>query len=224
MRERVLDCGGVPTRLYEGSSDELLLFAHRGTLSKDDEWSIQWCTTLNQQLGLTVVAIDAPQHGARVPSTGDPEADRRAIEEAIVAGGEQAAHDWVSVITSLGLGPAAAYVGFSMGAMHGTITAAAIPTLRAVVFGMAGVPNFALESVRDSGSDTPHMAAARRLHECEVLMVNTTRDDLFPPDCALELFDAFPTGRKRLMLWEGDHGTEPNDMVEEIVQFLKRHA
>lgn len=219
-----MDCGGVPTRLFEGRSDELLLFAHRGTLSKDDDWSVRWCRTLAQHVGLTVVAIDSSQHGARMPATGDREADRRAMEEAIVAGGDQAARDWVSVIPSLGLGPAVAYVGFSMGAMHGTIAAAAIPTLRAAVFGMAGVPRFALESVRESGSDTPHMAAARQLHECEVLMVNTISDDLFPPDGALALFAAFPAGRKRLMLWEGDHETEPQDMVDEIVLFLKRHT
>lgn len=52
-------------------------------------------------------------------------------------------------------------------------------------------------------------------------MVNTTGDDLFPPVGALALFEAFPPGRKQLMLSEGGHGTEPRDMVEEIVQFLK---
>lgn len=54
-----------------------------------------------------------------------------------------------------------------MGAMHGTIAAAGMPTLRAAVFGMAGVPKFALERVRDSGSDTPYVAAARQVQECE---------------------------------------------------------
>lgn len=222
MAERTLDSGGVPTRVFEGASDDLLLFGHRGTLSKDDKWSVQWCRTLAEHVGLTVVAADAPNHGARAPQSGDPEADRRAVEQAVIAGGEQAARDWSSVIASLDLGPAVAYVGFSMGAMHGTIVAAALPTLRAAVFGMAGVPTFALDAVRGSGSDTPHMAAARRLHQCEVLMVNTTGDDLFSVDGALTLFDAFPTGRKRLMLWEGDHSTEPPDMLE-IVGFVNRY-
>ena len=146
------------------------------------------------------------------------------MEEAVATGGQQIAADWKAVVEKLDLGSAIAYVGFSMGAMHGTIAAATIPTLRAAVFGMAGVPVFALDSVRETGSDTPHMAAARRLGDCEVLMVNTTGDDLFPPDAALELFDAFPTGRKRMMLWEGDHGSEPAEMIDEIILFINRHA
>lgn len=141
-----------------------------------------------------------------------------------MAGGEQAAADWNSVVQALDLGPAVAYVGFSMGAMHGTITAATIPTMRAAVLGMAGVPIFALDSVSDTGSDTPHMAAARRLQDCPVLMVNTTGDDMFPPEAALALFGAFPAGHKRMMLWEGDHNSEPVEMIEEIVLFLNRRA
>lgn len=146
------------------------------------------------------------------------------MEEAVVMGGEQTAADWRHVVEELDAGPAVAYVGFSMGAMHGTITAAAIPTLRAAVFGMAGVPIVALDSVRESGTDTPHMAAARRIGECEVLMVNTTGDDMFPPAAALELFDAFPPGRKRMMLWEGDHVTEPAEMIDAIILFINRYS
>lgn len=224
MRERTLDVGGVPTRLYEGESADLLLYGHRGTLSKDDERSVHLCRTLARATGLSVLAIDAPQHGARSPRTGDSVRDRSLVEEAIVAGGEQAAADWLAVIGALDQGPAVAYVGFSMGAMHGTITAARIPTLRAAVFGMAGVPVFALANVLESGTDTPHMAAARCMESCEVLMVNTIGDELFPPAAALALFDAFPPGRKRMMLWEGDHASEPPEMLDEIVQFLRRHV
>lgn len=220
MRERVLDIGGIPTKVYPGRSNELLLFGHRGTLSKDHARSVFLCRTFADQTGLTVVSIDAPQHGARSPQTGD----QRLVEEAIATGGVQAADDWKSVIDALDLGPAVAFVGFSMGAMHGTIAAAAISTLRAAVFGMAGVPLFALESVRCSGSDTPQMVAARKLLDCEVLMVNTVGDDMFPPDAALTLFEAFPGLHKRMMLWEGEHSTEPAEMIEEIVIFLKRHA
>lgn len=146
------------------------------------------------------------------------------MEEAVVTGGEKTAADWKAVVDGLDIGPAVAYVGFSMGAMHGTIAAAAIPTLRAAVFGMAGVPVFALDSVRETGSDTPHMEAARRLRDCEVLMANTTGDDMFPPDAALELFDAFPSGSKRMMLWEGDHVTEPAEMIDEIILFINRYS
>lgn len=224
MDERVLDLGGVPTRLYEGRSNELLLYGHRGTLGKDHDRSVELCRTFEQETGLTVVAIDAPQHGVRCAVTGDPDLDRQLMEEAIIAGGEQAASEWGSVVDELDLGPAVAYVGFSMGAMHGTIVTAAISSVRAAVFGMAGVPVFALDNVRGTGSDTPHMAAARRTRDCEVLMVNTTRDDMFPPEAALTLFDAFPSGHKRMMLWEGDHVTEPPDMIDEIVLFLNRHA
>lgn len=156
--------------------------------------------------------------------TGDPDCDRQLMEQAIVAGGEQAAGDWASVIDELDLGPAVAYVGFSMGAMHGTIATAAISSIRAAVFGMAGVPVFALDNVRETGSDTPHMAAARRIRDCEILMVNTTGDDMFPPEAALALFDAFPTGHKRIMLWEGDHAAESTEMIDEAVLLIDRCA
>lgn len=210
--------------MYEGDSNQLLLYGHRGTLSKDDERSVLLCRMFAEETGLTIVSIDAPHHGARNPRTGDVANDRRLMEEAIVAGGEQTSADWKAVVEGLDIGPAVAYVGFSMGAMHGTIAAPAIRTLRAAVFGMAGVPVFALDSVRETGSDTPHMAAARRLGDCEVLMVNTTDDEMFPPDAALALFDAFPNGHKRMMLWEGDHATEPPEMIDEIIQFINRHS
>ena len=192
VEERVLDLGGVPTRLYESGSDHLLLYGHRGTLSKDHDRSVLLCRKFADETGLTVVSIDAPHHGARRPRSGDPANDRRLMEEAVVTGGEQTAADWKAVVEALGLGPAVAYVGFSLGAMHGTIAAAAIPTLRAAVFGMAGVPVFALDSVRETGSDTPHMAAARRLRDCEVLMVNTTDDDMFPRTRLLRCSMPFP--------------------------------
>lgn len=222
--ERVLDLGGVPARLFEGSSPNLLLYGHRGTLSKDHDRSIELCRVFAARTGLTVAAIDAPHHGARSPDTGDPDRDQRLMEEAVVAGGDQAAADWTGVIDALGSGPAVAYVGFSMGAMHGTIVTAAIPTIRAAAFGMAGVPVFALDNVRTSGVDTPHMAVARRIRDCEVLMVNTTRDDTFPPEAALALFDAFPSGHKRMMLWDGGHGSEPSDMIDQIARFVGDHA
>ena len=94
VRERVLDVRDVPVRLYEAGTDELLLFGHRGTLSKDHDWSVRWCRRLAAATGLSVVSIDAQHHGERAPRTGDVREDQRLAEEAIVSGGEQAAADW----------------------------------------------------------------------------------------------------------------------------------
>lgn len=220
----MVDLGGVPTRVYEGSSTDLLLYGHRGTLGKDHDRSVELCRTFSAGTGLTVVAIDAPHHGVRSPNTGDLDRNHQLIGQAVVAGADQAAADWASVIDALGMGPAVAYVGFSMGAMHGTIVTAAISSIRAAVFGMAGVPAFAFDNVRSTGVDTPHMAAARRIRDCEILMVNTTADDMFPAAAAVALFDAFPAGSKRMMLWEGDHNSEPPEMIDQILRFLDEHA
>ena len=109
VAERVLDVGGVPTTLYETDSSHLLLYGDRGTLSKDHERSVLLCRTFAEDTGLTIVSIDAPHHRARSPSTGDPATDRRLMEEAVVAGGEQAAADWKAVVETLDIGPAVAY-------------------------------------------------------------------------------------------------------------------
>jgi fermentation-respiration switch protein FrsA (DUF1100 family) len=113
-------------------------------------------------------------------------------------------------------------MGFSMGAMSGLTTAARLGSVRALVLGVAGVPAFAVQGVRDPGSTTPQLRAAAALGDVDVLMLNMTRDELCPPAGALELFDAIPGARKRLTFWEGDHDHVPPELVGYAIDFLQR--
>ena len=114
-----------------------------------------------------------------------------------------------------------ALVGFSMGAMAGIVAAGSMPSLRVLVLGVAGVPPFALAGRRPVGSTTPHLDAARHLRHVQVLMLNMTRDDMFPVEGVLELFTAVPGPDKRLTFWEGDHDHMPDDLVESSVAFVR---
>jgi dienelactone hydrolase len=227
MREYRIENGGVPARVYEpDGAAGLLLFGHRGTHHKDRDDVVALCRRHATGTGLAVVCIDGPAHGERAPRSGDPEADRRVVIDAIVGGGEQTAADWHTTAGALSsIGPPVALVGFSMGAMAGIVTAASMPSLRALVLGVAGVPAFALlAGRRPEGTTTPHLDAARHLGDVQVLMLNMTHDDMFPVEGTLELFAAVPGPGKRLVLWEGDHDHMPEDLIETSVAFVRQHA
>jgi dienelactone hydrolase len=226
MREYRIEPGGVPARVYEpDGAAGVLLLGHRGTHSKDHPDVVAIARTYAAATGLAVACMDASAHGERRPRTGDPDADDRAVLEAIVRGHDRAGADWQVVADALSsVGPPVALVGFSMGAMQGLITATSMPTLRALVLGVAGVPGFALAGRREPGSTTPHLAAAGRLHDVAVLMLNMTLDESLPPEGVLELFAAVAAPDKRLMFWEGDHDHMPPDLIEHSVEFVRRHT
>jgi dienelactone hydrolase len=226
VREYRIENKGVPARVYEPEGAAgLLLFGHRGTHNKDLDHVVALCRRYASGTELTVVCIDAPAHGERRPRSGDPEADGRAVVDAIMGGAEQTAADWHTTADALSsIGPAVALVGFSMGAMAGIVTAGSLPSLRALVLGVAGVPAFAVAGRRPARTTTPHLEAARHLSHVQVLMLNMTDDELMPVEGALELFGAVPGPNKRLMLWEGDHDHMPVDLIECSVAFVRQYA
>jgi pimeloyl-ACP methyl ester carboxylesterase len=194
IREYRIDADGVPGLVYEPDAPRgLLLLGHRGTHSKDDAFYVDLGRRLASECCVTVACIDAPCHGERKPSSGDSAADDAAVLEAIVAGEDQMAADWEATAAVLAaFGPPIALIGFSMGALSGLVTAGRLSSIRALVLGAAGVPAFAVKSRRAEGSSTPQIRAAEALGHVEVLMLNTTHDDLCPPVGALELFEALP--------------------------------
>jgi pimeloyl-ACP methyl ester carboxylesterase len=224
VREYRVDSDGVPARVYEPPASRGLLFlGHRGTHSKDDPFYVDLGRQLASDCNLTVACIDAPCHGERKPDSGDQAADDAAVLDAIVSGAEQTAADWIATASTLSaFGPPIAFVGFSMGALTGLVTAGLIPSIRTLVLGVAGVPAFAVQGKRDPGSTTPQLSAAASLGDVDVLMLNMTRDDLCPPSGALELFDAIPGARKRLTFWEGDHDHVPPELVGHLRDFVRQ--
>ena len=144
----------------------------------------------------------------------------------VVGAVDSVVSDWqVTVAALAALGPPLAYVGFSMGAMKGLSVIESMPSIRAAVLGVAGVPSFAAADRRPPRTTVPHLEVASRLRQdLQVLMLNVTRDDMFRPQDVVELFSAIPGTGKRLMFWEADHGDLLEEMVEASVDFLRRHA
>ena len=218
MREQRIETDGVPARLYEPEGAEgLLLLGHGGASSKDEPPFVELGRRYAEGTGLAVVCIDIDGHGERetapVPA---PRPDR--IMPWILEKVDQTVTDWKATAGALSsIGPPVAYAGFSMGMLLGAPTVVAIPDIRAVVFGVGGIP-----AALGDGSVLTDYAA--QLGDRQVLMLNMTLDPIFPPAGALEFFGAIPGRRKRIMFWEGDHLGLPSESIRHSVDFMKRHA
>ena len=219
MREERIETSGIPGRLYEpDGATGLLLLGHGGGGSKDDDRFVELGRQYADQTGLAVVCIDGPAHGERAPASGDTHDDERTIRRVIFQGGPQMVNDWQATVAALSsIGPAVAYVGFSMGMMFGAPTVAAMPSIRAAVFGVGGIP----VEARDKAA---WLGVAARLEHPQILMLNMTQDTIFPTDGVLEFFAAIPGHKKRLMFWEGGHVGLPAESIRQSVQFLNRYA
>ena len=220
MREERIEHLGVPGRLYDpGDSRALLLFGHGGGHSKDSGRFVRLARTYAEQTGLAVVCLDAVDHGERRPEVAGGDLPARWHSNTI----PRMVSDWRMTADALdGIGPAVAYVGFSMGAIFGAPTVASMPSIKAAVFGVGGVPT-------GMGIDDPPLRpmllqAASELEHPEVLMLNMTRDEVFRIEDVHAFFDAVPGRRKRLMFWEGDHDDWPAEAIERSIAFVNDHT
>lgn len=220
MREERIETDGVPARLYDpGDATGLLLLGHGGGQSKDDERFVGLGRQYAEATGLAVVCIDAVNHGERRPADAAPDvppAWHEGAADTMVA-------DWKATAEALaGIGPAVAYVGFSMGMIFGAPTVAAMPSIRAAVFGVGGIP-------APGGREDPRLRGllldvAARITESQVLLLNMTQDEIFPPSGTLDFFAAIPGRKKRLMFWEGNHVGIPAEAIRHSVDFLRKHT
>jgi pimeloyl-ACP methyl ester carboxylesterase len=218
VREERIETNKIPGKLYDpGDARGLLLLGHGGGGSKDDERFVALGRQLAEETGLAVVCIDGPAHGERAPRSGDVHEDERSIRRTIFQGGPAMVADWQATVDALPYGPAVAYVGYSMGMMFGAPTVAAMPSVKAAVFGVGGIPSEA----RDKRS---WLAVARKLEHPQVLMLNMTQDTIFSPADSLEWFAAIPGRKKRIMFWEGGHVGLPAESTRHAVAFVKRYA
>lgn len=213
MREERIENDGVPGRLYDpGGARGLLLLGHGGGYSKDGDRFVALSRRYAAETGLAVVCIDAVDHGERssAPAGGAvPARWHSSTAPQMVA-------DWRTTAAALAsIGEAVAYVGFSMGAIFGVPTVASMPSIRAAVFMVGGIP------VGGRIDDPPLRAmlleAAEGLEHAQVLMLNMTRDEIFPTVGTHSLFDAIPGRRKRLMFWEGEHNDWPAEAIRHSI-------
>jgi pimeloyl-ACP methyl ester carboxylesterase len=220
VREDRIENDLIPGRLYDpGDARGLLLFGHGGAQSKDSERFVRLCHTYAEQTGLAVVCIDAVDHGERKPqgaTAGVPPRWHSNTAGQMVA-------DWQKTAAALSpIGPAVAYVGFSMGMIFGAPTVACMTTIKAAVFGVGGIP--AGGGIEDPPLRGMLLDAASRLEHSQVLMLNKTQDDVFPTAGTHEFFDAIPGNKKRLMFWESDHDSWPPEAIRHSVDFINQYV
>jgi pimeloyl-ACP methyl ester carboxylesterase len=221
MHEERFEIDGIPSRLYDrGDASGLLLLGHGGAHSKDAERFVRLSRQYAELTGLAVVCMDAVDHGERKPTGSGglglrPEWHSKNIDRMV--------HDWRKTADACSsVGPAVAYVGFSMGAIFGVPTVAAMPSIRAAVFAVAGIP--AGGDIDDPPLRAVLLDAASTLAAPQVLMLNMTRDEIFPTGGTHELFCAIPGRKKRLMFWDGSHDDWSAEMISQSIAFLNEHA
>jgi len=219
LEERI-EAGGVPARLYEpDGASGLLLLGHGGAHSKDGARFVRLSRLHAERTGLAVVCIDAVDHGERSqPSVGGPIPKEWHSKNA-----EQMVGDWQTTVASLSsIGPAVAYVGFSMGVIFGIPTVAAMPTVRAAVFVAGGIPTGG--GIDDEPLRPMLLRAASQLGRTSVLMLNKTADVIFSAADSEELFNRFPGDLNRQRFSAGSHDDWTDEMIDESLQFLEAHA
>ena len=219
MREERIDTSGVPARLYQPpGAGAVLLLGHGGGHSKDSPRFERLARRYADETGLAVACIDAVDHGERRPTTTGgalpPGWHSRTTGRMV--------EDWQATATALeAIGPTIAYVGFSMGAIFGFPTVAAMTGIRAAVFVAGGIPS-------GGGFDDPGLRplildAASSLEHCQVLMLNKTDDEIFQVDDVHATFAAIPGDTKELRFSDGDHNDWPPDLIDYSITFVRDH-
>lgn len=216
MREERVEVDGIPAKLYAPpGADALLLLGHGGGYGKDSLRFVELSRRYAARTGLAVLCIDAVGHGERRPAAatpGIPAGWHSATVDAMVA-------DWASAAAAFAsIGPASAYVGFSLGSIFGLPVVAAMPTIRAAVFVVGGIPT-------RLGIDDPRLGpvlieAGSRIEHAPVLMLNKTADEIFPTEGTRAVFDAIPGSRNQLRFWEGGHNDWPPEMIDVSIDFI----
>ncbi len=221
VQEERLFIGEVPTSLFtpDGACGGLLLLGHGGGHGKDGTRFVRLCRYYAAQTGLSVICIDAVDHGER----------RTAASAECVPRGwhsrtmPRMVADWQSVVDHLSsIGPPVAYAGFSMGALFGFPTVASMPSITAAVFVVGGIPGS--DWTDDPDLVQPITSAASSLSQAHVLMLNKEDDELFPAQGVRQVFDSVVAKSKQLMFWPGGHDEWGQDLIDQSVSFVKEHA
>ena len=215
MREERIEIAGIPARLYEpAGAGGLLLVGHGGGASKDVPRFVELARQYADGTGLAVVCIDAVDHGERRPPNVTSDLPVRWHSSTA----PRMTADWQTVADGLAhIGPPLAYVGFSMGAIFGVATAAAMPGLRVVVLVVGGVPG---GWVDDPPLHDLLVGAAGRIVEPTVVMLNKSDDELFPVTEVHTLFDAIASPRRQLQFTPGPHDDWPPEAIEASIDLI----
>ena len=184
-------------------------------------------------LGVGVVALDAPEHGDRVSDPDamaralaaatrpDAGARRRRLDERAVAAMAQRTKlhiaEWRALLDELQRheqwadGPFG-WWGVSMGTSHGLPLAAEDERIAAAVFG--------LNALRPGNDEQARQAAAVTV---PVLFLNQWDDELMTREAALALWDALGSEEKTMHINPGGHVQVPRFERQATEDFFRRH-
>ncbi|HET9956906.1 MAG TPA: dienelactone hydrolase family protein [Polyangiaceae bacterium] len=209
----------------------LILFGHGGGQHKKAAPVLGTAMRYAKALGYAIVAIDAPDHGARVSPQDAPQVAQRERELIIRAGGMRgealesamrraaivqaewaATLDAVLTLDIVGSHGSVGYLGLSMGAILGLPFIASEPRVKAAALGLVGA----------YGADHPLLQAARRI-TIPVEFVMQWDDTFVPREDALTLFAAFASSEKSLHANPGDHADVPAFERTSRENFFVRH-
>ncbi|HEY9566107.1 MAG TPA: hypothetical protein VIR30_20280 [Nocardioides sp.] len=194
----------------------------------------QLALQLARNLGVGVVALDAPEHGDRAT---DPEAakklraslarsgngsDKRpGLDPKVLAGMAERVRvhvaEWRALLDALqqderwAAGPFG-WWGVSMGTFHGIPLAAADDRIAAAVFG--------LNALRPGDDEMAANAAAITI---PILFLNQSDDELMTRGAALALWDAFGSAEKTMHINPGGHEQVPRFERQSSEDFFRRH-
>jgi dienelactone hydrolase len=217
---------GVPPALLftpPGTSGPLplVLLGHGAHLSKDDPVMQILAKTICRGVPAAVALMDCPGHGERRASgisdeAFDADVRARMSDDKNVA---QVRDDWIAVERAARAADAhvtgpTGYAGFSMGSVFGFAIVADLPSVTSAVFALGGL-------TRVEVRDALILDGARRLGARDILMLNMTRDEHFPIDAALSLFESIP-GPKRMAVWAGTHVDLPAEAMDLAVAHFRR--
>lgn len=208
--ELVVDGRTVPGVVWCPATDEpasrLVLAGHGGGFGtsghKRGDSIVQLATHLAIEHGIATAAIDQPGCGDREGAQEEQARRRKMTVEDAIANlwtrelVEEMIGDWRALISHLadeGLGrDAIGYWGLSGGTTFGLPLVATEPRITAAVLGLNG--------------DVPLMRAYAPGVGCPVLWMMNLDDRFMTRESCLALFDALPTGDKRVLAFPGDHG------------------
>ena len=204
-----------------------VLFGHGGTQHKKVAHFRSFAKRLADH-GWASVAIDAPGHGDRL-SAEDRALEPMAMFERVqernraMSGAERKAqsamhiNEWKATIDALealdevGPGPTG-YWGVSMGTLYGVPLVANEPRIQCAVLGLGGT----------GFGGRGYTALAEQITVPLQFMLQTN-DDLVPLENGIELYQAFGSAEKTLMVNPGAHAAIPPFMFDINDGFFRRH-